>query len=201
MQEYNFIFFFLFSCIYFIGDTMGKNNIGTIFFIKLLVSIVITLIILIIIKSSSAFKNKFYEKVYGNNFSFAYLNKMYNKYIGNLDIFDDVVKTEKVFDEKLTYKEKEKYKDGVKLKVDTNYLVPIEESGIVVFIGEKEDYGNTVIIQRIDGIDEWYGNIENVNVKLYDYVTKGSLLGESNEELFLVYKKDGKVLNYEEYIK
>jgi len=183
---------------------MGKNNFsnaGTIFFIKLLISIVFTLIILIIIKSSSDFKNKFYEKVYGNNFSFTYINKLYNKYIGDFDVFDNVVKTEKVFNEKLTYKDKEKYKDGVKLKVDTNYLVPIEESGIVVFIGEKEDYGNTVIIQRIDGVDEWYGNIENVNVKLYDYVTKGSLLGESNEELFLVYKKDGKVLNYEEYIK
>ena len=60
---------------------------------------------------------------------------------------------------------------------------------------------NTVIIQRIDGVDEWYGNVENVNVKLYDYVKKGSLLGEANNNLYLVYKKDGNTLNYEDYLK
>ena len=179
----------------------SKSGIGTIFFVKLLISIIITLIILIIIKSSSKFKNIFYEKVYNTNFKFMYANDIYNKYLGSLDIFDNVVKTEAAFNEKLTYKDKSKYLDGVKLEVTNNYLVPIEESGIVVFSGDKEGYGNTVIIQRIDGIDEWYGNISNVNVKLYDYVKKGTLLGEADKELYLVYKKDGTVLNYEEYIK
>ena len=180
---------------------MKKNNVGTIFFIKLLISIVITLVILILIKSSSGFKNNFYKHVYSNNISFTKLKKVYNKYIGNSDIFDNVVKTETVFNEELIYNSKEKYLDGVKLSIDSNYLVPINESGIVVFIGEKEGYGNTIIIQRIDGIDEWYGNIENVNVKLYDYVSEGELLGEANDNLYLVYKKDGNILNYEEYLK
>lgn len=180
---------------------MNKNNIGTIFFIKLLISIVITLVILILIKASSGFKNSFYKSVYSDNISFTKLKEVYNKYIGDSNILDKVVKTETVFNEKLSYKKQEKYQDGVKLEVGSNYLVPIEESGIVVFIGEKEGYGNTVIIQRIDGIDEWYGNIDNVNIKLYDYVKKGSLLGEANNNLYLVYKKDGNVLNYEEYLK
>ena len=180
---------------------MKKNNVGTIFFIKLLISIVITLVILILIKSSSNFKNEFYKKVYSDNISFTQLKQVYNKYIGNLDIFDNVVKTEMVFNEKLIYKSKEKYLDGVKLNVDANYLVPINESGIIVFIGEKEGYNNTVIVQRVDGIDEWYGNIQNVNVKLYDYVSKGELLGDVNNNLYLVYKKDGNILNYEEYLK
>lgn len=180
---------------------MKKNNIGTIFFIKLLISIVITLIILILIKSSNDFKNNFYKHVYSNNISFTKLKEVYNKYIGDSDILDKVVKTETVFNEKLTYKSSESYLDGVKLEINSNYLVPINESGIVVFIGEKENYGNTVIIQRIDGIDEWYGNIENINVELYDYVKQGELLGEANNNLYLVYKKDGNVLNYEEYLK
>lgn len=180
---------------------MKKNNVGTIFFIKLLISIVITLIILIIIKSSSDFKNTFYKQIYSNNISFIKLKEVYNKYIGDFDIFDKVVKTETVFNEELIYNSSEVYLDGVKLSVSSNYLVPINESGIVVFIGEKENYGNTVIIQRIDGIDEWYGNVENVNVKLYDYVSEGELLGEANDNLYLVYKKDGNVLNYEEYLK
>ncbi len=180
---------------------MKKNNIGTIFFTKLLLSIVLTLIILILMKSSSSFKNTFYKQVYNNNISFTRLKELYNKYIGDSNILDKVVKTETVFNEKLTYKKQEKYLDGVKLEVGSNYLVPIEESGIVVFIGEKEGYGNTVIIQRVDGVDEWYGNIQNVNVKLYDYVKKNTLLGESNNNLYLVYKKDGNILNYEDYLK
>ena len=180
---------------------MKKNNIGTIFFMKLLISIVITLIILILIKSSSNFKNNFYKYTFSDNISFTKLKQVYNKYIGDSNIFDKVVKTTTVFNEELTYNNAEKYLDGVKLSIDNNYLVPINESGIVVFIGNKENYGNTVIIQRIDGIDEWYGNIENINVKLYDYVKKGDLLGESNNELYLVYKKDGNILNYEEYLK
>lgn len=180
---------------------MKKNNVGTIFFIKLLLSIVITLVILILIKSNSNFKNNFYKQVYSNNISFTKLKGIYNKYIGNFDVLDKVIKTEAVFNEELTYNSKEKYLDGVKLIIDSNYLVPINESGIVVFIGNKEGYGNTVIIQRIDGIDEWYGNIENINVKLYDYVKEGELLGEASNNLYLVYKKDGNILNYEEYLK
>ncbi len=180
---------------------MKKNNVGTIFFIKLLISIVITLIILILIKSSSNFKNEFYKQVFSNNISFTKLKNVYNKYLGSFDILDGVIKEEAVFNEKLSYESSEKYLDGVKLSVGVNYLVPISESGIVVFIGEKENYGNTVIIQRIDGVDEWYGNIENINVKLYDYVSKGELLGEANNNLYLVYKKDGNILNYEEYLK
>ena len=180
---------------------MKKNNVGTIFFIKLLISIVITLVVLILIKSSSNFKNNFYKEVYSNNISFTKLKQIYNKYLGDFDIFDRIVKTETVFNEQLIYKSQEKYLDGVKLGIESNYLVPINESGIVVFIGNKDGYGNTVIIQRIDGVDEWYGNEENVNVNLYDYVNKGDLLGEANDNLYLVYKKDGNVLNYEEYLK
>ena len=175
------------------------NNNTSIFFTKLLISIVLTLVILILIKSSSNFKTIFYKEVYTTNLSFAPLTEIYNKYIGNLDIFNNFG-SEPVFNEELIYNSKESYLDGVKLKLDTN-LVPINESGIVVFIGDKEGYGNTVIIQRIDGVDEWYSGITNTNVKLYDYVGKGKLLGEAEEYLYLVYKKDGNILNYEEYLK
>ena len=175
------------------------NDNTTIFFMKLLISIIITLVILILIKSSNNFKTEFYKKVYSTNISFAPIANIYNKYIGDLDIFNKIT-TEAVFKEKLVYETIENYKDGVKLKLQNN-LVPINESGIVVYIGEKEGYGNTIIIQRIDGIDEWYGGIINTNVKLYDYVQKGTLLGEVNEYLYLVYKKDGNIVNYEEYLK
>ena len=86
------------------------------------------------------------------------------------------------------------------LVVSNNYTVPVIESGIVVFIGDKEDYGKVIIIQQINGIDLLYGNIDNTSYKLYDYVKKGDILGISNNYLYLVYKKDGKVLDYEKYL-
>ena len=151
-------------------------------------------------KSNSNFKTIFYKNVYDTNISFNYFNDLYNKYIGDFNFFSDINSNELVFNENIVYKNKEKYEDGVKIEIE-NSIVPINESGIVVYIGEKEKYGNTVIIQRIDGVDEWYGNINNVNVKLYDYVEKGSILGEGNKYLYLLYKKDGNILNYEKYIK
>jgi len=85
--------------------------------------------------------------------------------------------------------------------VDTNYLVPVIESGLVVFIGEKENYGNVIIIQGMDGVDIWYGNMSTTSVKLYDYIESGDLLGETlTNNLYLVYSKDGNYLDYEEYL-
>ena len=173
---------------------------ATKFFFKLLISIVLTLVVLILIKASSNFKTLFYKKVYSDNISFSYFNKVYNKYIGSLNIFDNFTTVQPVFNEELIYENKEEYMEGVKLKLQNN-LVPVTESGIVVFIGEKENLGNVVIIQRIDGIDQWYGGIINTNVKLYDYVEKGTLLGEVNDYLYMSFKKNGEVIDYEKYLK
>lgn len=166
---------------------------------KTLITIIITLILLIIMKSSSTFKGNFYKYVYDTNFSFTKVSNLYNKYFGNI-LEIPTYKEQTVFNEKLNYKNKEKYYDGVKLTVDKNYLVNSQESGIVVFIGNKEKYGNVIIIEQVNGIDMWYGNINNVSVKLYDYVSTGTPLGEANDYLYLVYKKDGNYLNYEDYI-
>ena len=117
---------------------MKKISIRTFFVTKLLITIILTLIILILIKSSSSFKNRFYKHIYGTNMSFTQIKNLYDKYIGDFDMLNNVVKTEEVFNEKLTYKNKEKYLDGVSLSIESNYLIPIEESGIVVFIGNKE---------------------------------------------------------------
>ena len=173
------------------------------FISKLLITIILTLITLILLKSNNKLKTFFYNKVYDNNISFATINKWYENHFGSSIPFKELVEkdTKAVFYNKLEYSKKEKYLDGVKLSVDKNYLVPILESGMVVYIGKKEEYGNTVIVQQVNGVDVWYGNINNPNVKLYDYVEKGKLLGDvKNNNLYLVFKKDGKVLSYEKNI-
>lgn len=180
-----------------------KNNRISNFFIKLLITIIITLGLLIGIKSSEKFSKVFYENVLEKNFPFSKINDFYKKHFGTSIPFSKVINNDvnTVFSEKLNFINKEKYKDGVKLTVSKNYLVPSLKSGMVVFIGEKDIYGKTIIIQQIDGTDVWYSNIDKVSVNLYDYIEEGKLLGEvKDDNLILVFKKDGKIVDYEKML-
>ncbi len=180
-------------------DKLKKYIINTLN--KVLITIIFFLLILIGTKISTKFKTSFYENTYVKNFKFATINSIYQKYLGDILPFKFKEPTETVFNEKLTYKKAEKYLDGCSLEVDKNYLVPTIESGIVVFIGEKEGYGQTVIVQQINGIDTWYSNITAADISIYDYVEKGSLIGETvDKKLYLVFQKSGEFLAYQNYI-
>lgn len=162
---------------------------------------VIVFFLIIILANSNKDINKFIKNdVLKDNISFTKVSNLYNKYFGSVVPIKDVGnESETVFNEKIVYKKLNDYKDGYELKVSENYLVPIINSGIVVFIGEKEGYGNTVIIQGIDEVDYWYGNIKDVNVSLYDYVSKGGMLGTTDKDkLYLVFQKNGEYLGYDE---
>lgn len=164
------------------------------------ITILLTLIILIGVKKDGNFKEKLYQLVYEDNFDFAYINNIYNKYFGNVIPFKPLKLEQPVFNESLVYNSLTPYKDGVMLEVTDDYLVPVNEAGLVVFVGEKEGYGNVVVVEQVDGIDCWYGNLDTINVKLYDYVEEGSLLGSTSYYLYLLYKKDGEVISYEPYL-
>ncbi len=171
---------------------------------KVLITSVLVLLTLIYVRLSPSNEKFIYKNIYETNFKFASVNYYYKKYLGNILPFQNIVKQpeESVFNENLTYKEVNKYNNGAKLTVEDKYLVPIIESGIVVFVGDKENYGNTIIIQQTNGIDTWYGNVKNSNVQMYEYVEKGKLLGETEGEiLYLVFQKEGKFLDYKEIIK
>ena len=164
--------------------------------------IVLFLVLAILSKSSTTYKDVIVSNIYEKNISFAKIKKLYTKYLGGITPLDKAIDNEiTVFNEKLTYDNASIYHDGVKLEVQNNYLVPIQEEGMVIFIGEKENYGNVVIIEGIDGIDIWYGNMETTTVKLYDYVEKSAYLGTTKDNiLYLAYQKEGTFLNYEEYL-
>ena len=167
---------------------------------RLLISVIVVLVILIGSKKNSTFKETIYSNVYNNTLTFPYLNTLYNKYLGNILPFKLDIGITPVFNETLKYKDSEPYFDGVKLNVDTNYLVPSINSGLVIFEGEKENLGNTIVILGSDGVEVWYSNINN-KVKLYDYVDKGTYIGDTlDNKLYLTFKQDGNILNYEKYI-
>ena len=168
---------------------------------KILIVVIITLCILIGLKKSQNFNSFFYNNVYETNLPFIKINNWYEKLFGFSLPFKDLNNTELVFNEKLSYNSYEQYYDGVKLCVNQNYMVPSIGTGLVLFIGEKENYGKTVIVSLNTGVDVWYSNIKSNQVKMYDYVEKGSMLGEvSGDTFYMVFQKDGNYLNYKDYI-
>lgn len=173
-----------------------------VFINKVLITILIFLVGMILVKDNSKYKNTIINNVYEKSFKFTKLKDLYEKYFGKVLSVDKIVsEDEKVFNEKLSYKKLSKYKDGIKLEVSNKYMVPSLESGIVVFIGEKEGYGNTIIVEQVNGVDVYYSNINPSNIKLYDYIEKGKLLGEvKDNKLYMVFQKDGKYLNYKKYL-
>lgn len=176
-----------------------KNKILS-FINKTLTAIFLGLIFLIVMEYSPSFKNFMHNEVLDKNISFGFINKIYNKYFGEI-LPNNNEKIVKVFKEKINYSNKEKYLDGYKLTVENNYLVPVIESGVVVFTGEKENLGNVIVIEGEDKTTITYGNIKNNDIKLYEYVTAGKYLGEVDKDyLYLIIQKDGEYLDIETYL-
>ena len=169
---------------------------------RTLLAIILMISTLIAIKIDD--RNLLYieEYVFKDSIKFTKINNWYQNHIGKL-LPKAVPINEMVFSsDDIKRNNYEGYLDGVKIDDIKGNPVSIIYGGIVVFIGEKEGYGNTVIIQGNDGIDYWYGNITNVGINLYDYLEKDTLIGEAKDDyIYLVLEKDGKYLNYEEYLK
>ena len=164
--------------------------------IRVLLSIVLFLAISIFINYSDANLLFFKRNIYDKSFSFSTFNNLYKRYFGEVLPDSNIAMVSRNI---LTYSEANKFHDGAKLS-DVSVVTPFK-SGIVVFIGEKETYGNTIIIQGMDGIDYWYANVENVAVKIYDYIESDNIIASAkNNELYILFMKNGEVLDFEEFI-
>ena len=167
---------------------------------KLLVLGILFVGVLITVKVNPTAASWVKTHVYMDNFSFAQIENWYNKYIGGIFSSNDDEVTQ-VFSGTIPYTSLEPYYDGVRLKVSSGSVVESLLSGIIVSIGETEPYGNTIVVEQVDGVSVWYGNVDVSDVKLYDYVEKGQILGMSrSEDLYLVLMKDGAYLNYQDYV-
>lgn len=168
---------------------------------KILICIIIFLGLGIFCKMDSSYKEIIKYSLYEDNISFSSFEEVYNKYLGGLFPLEGIVgsTTQAVFNEELVVSSSIPYYDGAMLEVGYNYLVPSLNDGVVVFVGEKEKYGNVVIIESSDNIKIWYGNVCNVNNVLYDHINKGDIVGESCDNyLYLLYNKDNEFLDYDE---
>ena len=123
--------------------------------IKVLISLILFLCFLIGIKKIEDFDKLIYENIFNSHISFAKINAIYNSYFGDLFPIKNIENDVLVFNDSLVYSNKEDYLDGVLLTVNDDYLVPIIMDGIIVFVGEKEKYGKTIIIEDEEGVDIW----------------------------------------------
>lgn len=171
--------------------------------IKSLIVVVIFLGSLIYIKQSNDNKNKFKNVVYNNSLSFAKIYDVYKKYLGDVIPFKNIFKdnTKLVSSEKLSYEQIKKEDNGYILSVSKDYITPSITSGIIVEKKVSSKYENVITVQDKNGLNITYGLIKNTNVKLYDYIEKGEIIGQASEELYLSFKKDNKYLSYEKVLK
>lgn len=169
-------------------------------FTRTLISVILVLAVAIYINISDANLINFNNKFFKDTLAFSEINKLYTKYFGNI-LPESVNKSLPVFENTSNYKNISEYNENA-YKVDLtgntfNYL----ESGVVVFIGEKDTLGKTIIVQGIDGVDIWYSNIENINLTLYDYVEKNNIIGEFKENsAILTFIENGNPISYEKYL-
>lgn len=171
--------------------------------VKTLIVVVLFLASLIYIKQSDKNKNNFKNVVYNNSLSFAKIYNVYKKYLGDVIPFKNIFKdnTKLVSSEKLTYKSITKKDNGYLLSISNNYTISSITSGIVIENKKDSNYINMITVQDKNGLNITYGILTDINVKLYDYIEKGEIIGVASDKLYLSFKKDNKYLSYEEVLK
>lgn len=169
------------------------NNIFKKILSKLFTIVIFTMIVITLSNMSPKFKSFIVDKVLNSTIDFSFVNKLSNKVT---NVFKTSNNTLPVVKEENN--RKERYKDGIKYIVNKGTSVNIKDSGIVTYIGNKDGYNNTVIIQQSNGYYAWYGNIKE-EVKLYDYIESGSKIGETlTNEYYYILLKDNKPVNLNE---
>jgi stage IV sporulation protein FA len=179
-----------------------KKKYLTSLFTRLLLVVIFLLLILIINKYNHTFITKFKNNLFNKTFNFIKVNKISQKILGK-DVFyyQNNKDIESVLSNSFDANIKEKYLDSEKLSVSLDLPIGSISSGVVVYIGNKDSYGSTIIIQGVDGYNIWYGNVKDINVGLYDYVEEHNLIASANGEyIYLLIEKDNKYFTYDEYI-
>lgn len=169
---------------------------------RTLIAIIFLLMGIIFYKIDTSNKELINKYLYEDNWNFINVKNIFEDKIGKI-IPVSKINSELVMSNGDFTTNPYDYKNDLtifSLKEDINITALC--GGIVVFMGNKDNLGNTIIIQGNDGIDIWYSNITNSNISLYDYVDKNTIIGESvNKSITLKISKNGNFISYEEYIK
>ena len=169
---------------------------------RTLITIILVLGSIIYTNISPDNKNLYKKYVLENSLSFTKINNIYHDLFGEVDIINKSVNDDTtVSSTNLNFREIEAVGNSFKVGVTKGEAINVITSGIVVFVGDKDNLGNTVIIQGNDGVDIWYSGLTDVSAKIYDYVEASSVLGVALDDVYLTFNKDQEYLSYDEYFK
>lgn len=124
------------------------------------------------------------SKIMENEFQFALVADWYEKTFGKpLALLPDKSKTTNTKQEyalPASAKILEGFdhdKQGVIIQTKNNAAVQAIMAGLVIFTGEKEKLGKTVIIQHADKSETWYAHLSKIDATIYDKVEVGDTIG------------------------
>lgn len=91
---------------------------------------------------------------------------------------------------------------GVTIETKQDTPVAAMDTGLVVYVGNKEDTGYTIIIRHTNGLQSVYGWIEQGKVELNDWIKGGETIGTVSKNstkqsgyLYFAVSKDNKFVN------
>lgn len=149
---------------------------------SLLIGLLLVLITLIIEMKfpNNMFGFKNIQNMVKRNSNILDISKLYNGFFGNFY----PIETMHVAKQDIDYEVSSKYLNGHIINTKQEAVISIS-SGVVVFCGEKEDTGKTIIIQDQNGILYTYGNLLDITKNIYCYVNPEDVIGICNNQFYL----------------
>lgn len=162
-----------------------------VFLLQILAAISLFLLVGIVFKGDSErfdASKQLVHDTFEKQFQFAAVNEWYKEQLGKplalLPITEEKVKTQTVdggFAVPVTGTVTETFAingKGITLSTGPSSMVRAMNEGVVIFAGNKEGLGKTVILQHADGSETWYGYLKDIKVGQFDYVEKGTDIGK-----------------------
>ncbi|WP_417899436.1 M23 family metallopeptidase [Bacillus haimaensis] len=161
------------------------------FLFKILASAILVLVVGIMFQNQSAALEKpreFVTSTMKQSFQFTAFSSWYEEQFGKslalLPLPQDTEKIQGSEDYVMpasgkVYESFETNGQGVMVETMAHSEVEAMDGGHVTFVGKKSDTGKTVIIQHEDETYTWYGQLGEVEVKLFDFVKTGQVIGRT----------------------
>ncbi|WP_285765535.1 M23 family metallopeptidase [Peribacillus sp. SI8-4] len=160
------------------------------FFFKILVSVCLFLVIAVMFKHPSARLDparSFVSENMSKEFQFASISNWYENAFGKPIAFlpkeakKETVDSNEGYATPVSGKITQTFEtngEGIILETSKGSKVEAINEGVVIFAGEKEGIGKTVVIQHANHSESWYGQLKEIDVKMYEFVKKGNEVGQ-----------------------
>lgn len=108
---------------------------------------------------------------------------------------------------------KRRWNSGVRIEAEVASPVRAVLEGTVVYSGQREGYGHTVVLEHKDGFRSYYSNLEENSLQIGDRIRHGAEFaklavqadpgqnGENSASLYFEFKKGEMAINPENAIK